>query len=219
MSAMGPVPVSQAKQTIATEFVRRNQEAISGMNDFISQHPALWNEWTSQLPWLAKMPAATEQQLTTLSRLGLTLFPSLLALESLAALALAWSVYHRLSRARIGAPLAPLREFRFNDQLVWGLIVGLTTVFLPTLQNFRGLGRNLLVFFSALYAVRGLGVLAWFLAPGALAAGLAVGFAMLLLPIIQVVAAFGFMLLLITAFGLGLGDTWADWRRRARPTQ
>ena len=62
-------------------------------------------------------------------------------------------------------------------------------------------------------------VLAWFLAPGALAAGLVVGFAMLLLPIIQVVAAFGFMLLLITAFGLGLGDTWADWRRRARPTQ
>ena len=218
MSAMGPVPLSQAKQTIAAEFIRRNQEAMSGMNEFIAQHPALWNEWTTQLPWLANMPASTEQQLTTLSRYGLTLFPSLLALESLASLALAWSVYHRLSRARIGAPLRPLREFRFNDQLVWGLIVGLTTVFLPTLQNFRGVGRNLLVFFSALYAVRGLAVLAWFLAPGALAAGLVVGFAMLLLPIIQIVAAVGFVLLLITAFGLGLGDTWADWRRRTRPS-
>ena len=30
------------------------------------------------------------------------------------------------SRARIGPPLAPLKEFRFNDQLVWGLIAGVT---------------------------------------------------------------------------------------------
>jgi hypothetical protein len=26
------------------------------------------------------------------------------------------------------------------------------------------------------------------------------------------------MLLLIAALGLGLGDTWADWRSRPRPT-
>jgi hypothetical protein len=188
------------------------------INSFISDHPKEWNELTTRIPQLAKMPAETEQQLTTLSRVGLTVFPSLLALESLLALALAWATYHRLSRARIGAPLRPLREFRFNDQLVWGLIVGLTIVFLPTLQSFRGVGKNLLVFFYALYAIRGLGVLAWFLAPGALAATLTVGFAMLWLPVIQLVAAFGFTLLLCTAFILGLGDTWADWRRRARPT-
>jgi hypothetical protein len=102
--------------------------------------------------------------------------------------------------------------------LVWGLIAGLTIVFLPTLQSFRGIGRNLLVFFYALYAIRGLGVLAWFLAPGALTATLTVGFAMLWLPVIQLAAVFGFMLLLFAAFVLGLGDTWADWRRRARPT-
>src|SRR3712207_8406043 len=34
----------------------------------------------------------------------------------------------RVSRARIGPPLAPLREFRFNDQLVWGLVAGITAV-------------------------------------------------------------------------------------------
>ena len=164
------------------------------------------------------MPSETESQLNTLSRFGLTVFPSLLALESLLTLALAWAIYHRLSRARIGAPLRPLREFRFNDQLVWGLIAGLTIVFLPTLQSFRGVGSNLLLFFSALYAIRGLGVLAWFLAPGALAATLTIGFAMLWLPVIQFAAVVGFLLLLIAAFGLGLGDTWADWRRRARPT-
>lgn len=219
MSAMGPVPISSAKQTIAGEFVHRNDETMSRINGFIADHPKEWSELSARIPQLATLPAQTEEQLKTLSRAGITVFPSLLALESLVALALAWAIYHRLSRARIGAPLRPLREFRFNDQLVWGLIVGLTIVFLPTLQGFRGIGRNLLVFFYALYAIRGLGVLAWFLAPGALAATLTVGFAMLWLPVIQLAALFGFMLLLFAAFVLGLGDTWADWRRRAaRPS-
>jgi len=218
MSAMGPVPLSEARQTIATEYVQRNQETMSRINGFISDHPKEWSGLTSRFPQLDQMPAETESQLNTLSRFGLTVFPSLLALESLLTLALAWAIYHRLSRARIGAPLRPLREFRFNDQLVWGLIAGLTIVFLPTLQSFRGVGSNLLLFFSALYAIRGLGVLAWFLAPGALAATLTIGFAMLWLPVIQFAAVVGFLLLLIAAFGLGLGDTWADWRRRARPT-
>lgn len=211
MSAMGPVPVSEARQTIASEFVHRNQETVAVVNDVMSQHP----EWTTQFSWLARMPADTEKLLTTFSRIGLMIFPSLLALESLLALALAWAVYHRLSRARIGAPLRPLREFRFNDQLVWGLIVGLTTVFLPTLQSFRGVGRNLLVFFCALYAMRGLAVLAWFMAPTALVTVLTVGFAMLWVPVLGIIAYLAF---LVAAFGLGLGDTWADWRRRTRST-
>jgi hypothetical protein len=61
-------------------------------------------------------------------------------------------------------------------------------------------------------------VLSWFLAPGALAVTLLVGFAMLWWPVLNAVAVLGFMLLALAAFGLGLGDTWADWRRRARPT-
>lgn len=214
MSAMGPVPVSQARQTIDAEFASRNQETMSVINQLMAQHP----EWTSQFSWLASMPADTEKLLQRFSRIGLMIFPSLLALESLIALALAWAVYHRLSRARIGAPMRPLREFRFNDQLVWGLIVGLTTVFLPTLQSFRGVGRNLLVFFCALYAMRGLAVLAWFMAPAALTTVLTVGFAMLWVPIIGIFVALGYLALFIAAFGLGLGDTWADWRRRTRST-
>src|SRR5690348_4747041 len=218
MSAMGPVPLSEAKQTIGMEFVHRNSETMAQVNGVIGDHPKEWTDLTSRFPQLAPAPAEIEQQLKTLSRLGLTVFPSLLALESLLALALAWALYHRLSRARIGAPLRPLREFRFNDQLVWGLIVGLTIAFLPTLQGLRGVGRNLLVFFYALYAIRGLGVLVWFLAPGALIATITVGFAMLWLPVIRFAADFALMLLLVAAFVLGLGDTWADWRRRARPS-
>jgi hypothetical protein len=91
-------------------------------------------------------------------------------------------------------------------------------MFVPALDVLNGAGRNLLVFFGALYAIRGFGVLSWFMRPGALAVVLMVGFAMLWLPVLTPVAVLGFMLLALAAFGLGLGDTWADWRRRARST-
>jgi hypothetical protein len=218
MSAMGPITVSEARKSIKKEYLRRNSEWMTQVNAAIGEHPVEWKQLTEKLPKLAELPAQTEQQLTLLSSGGVAVFPALLALQSLLGLALAWSIYHRLSRARLGAPLRPLRDFRFNDQLVWGLIVGLTIVFLPTLTMFRGVGRNLLVFFGALYAIRGLGVLAWFLAPGAFTATLAIGFGMLLLPIPQVIASAGILLVIIAVFGLGLGDTWVDWRRRARIT-
>jgi hypothetical protein len=60
------------------------------------------------------------------------------------------------------------------------------------------------VFFGGLYAIRGLGVMAWFLTPGRLAFAVAV----LLL--------FMFPLLGVLTFGIGIGDTWVDWRNRAR---
>lgn len=215
MSAMGPVPLSEAKQTIATEFVHRNGEAMARINDAIAHYPKEWNDLTTRFPQLAQIPAQIDQDLKVWSRLGLTLFPSLLALESLFALALSWAIYHRLSRARLGAPLRPLREFRFNDQLVWGLIAGLTIAFLPTLESLHGVGRNVLVFFYALYALRGFGVLAWFLAPGAILATLTVSFAVLSFPALPpTVGITIYKVLLLAIFALGLGDTWADWRRR-----
>ena len=57
--------------------------------------------------------------------------------------------------------MGPLTEFRFNDQLIWALAVGLTLSLLPAFSDGRNAGFNLLLFFGALYAVRGLGVLAW----------------------------------------------------------
>jgi hypothetical protein len=218
MSALGPVSGTHMNRAMAEELTRRNAETMSTVNAFIGQHPKEWNELIAKAPRVADLPAETEKQLTALTEIGKTLYPSLLALQAIAALAIAWSVYHRLSRARLGPPLGQLRDFRFNDQLVWGLIVGLTFVFLPTLSSVRIVGRNFLVFFGALYALRGLGVLSWFMAPGALAVTATVGFAMFLLPVLNAVAALGFVLLAIAAFGLGLGDTWADWRSRARTT-
>ena len=99
-----------------------------------------------------------------------------------------------------------------------GAAFGLTLMVLPTLSAYRAAGQNLLVFFGALYAVRGIGVLAWFLPANALSIGTAVGVALLFIPLLQVIAVLGFFLLLVAAVALGLGDTWADWRSRPRPT-
>ncbi len=218
MSLLGPVSPAEASRAVAAEFARRNAETMATINTAIQTHPAEWAQLSKNVPQFADLPAETSKALTILSDWGLAVFPSLLALQSLAALALAWATYHRLARTRLGAPLRPLREFRFNDQLVWGLIVGLTIILVPTLTALRGGGWNLLVFFGALYAVRGFGVLTWFMAPGKLGITLAVGFLMLWAPVLNAVAALAFMMLGVGSLALGLGDTWADWRSRARPT-
>jgi len=216
MSLVGPVSPSQASRIVAEEFTRRNTETMATLNGVIATHQKEWSELTSKVPQLADLPTETDKDLTIVSGWGRTVFPALLALQSLAALALAWATYHRLARARLGPPLRPLREFRFNDQLVWGLIVGLTIMLLPTLTSVRGIGQNLLVFFGALYAMRGLGVLTWFMAPGSLGIALAVAFVLLWAPVLNAFAALAFMTLAVAALALGLGDTWADWRSRAR---
>jgi cytochrome c oxidase assembly factor CtaG len=66
-------------------------------------------------------------------------------------------------------------------------------------------GLNLLVFFGALYAVRGFGVLAWHFAKHRVAFALAMVLGVLALPLTT-----------LFSVGVGLGDTWLDWRGRKR---
>lgn len=216
MAQLGTAALSS--NVVLDEFGRRNADVVADVSKAITANAAQWDAWSSRVPALATFPDDLAVQLAAVSRVGMMMFPALLALESLAALALAWATYHRLSRRRVGAPLSPLREFRFNDQYVWGLIVGLVILLLPNLASLRGLGANLVLFFGALYAIRGLGVLAWFMAPGRFATVLVVGFVLVFVPVVSVVAILGFMTLGITALGLGVGDTWADWRSRPRST-
>jgi hypothetical protein len=128
------------------------------------------------------------------------------------ALALGWAAYHRLSRVRIGPPLGALRDVRFNDQWVWGLIVGATTLLLPTLVEWRGAGLNLIGFFGSLYALRGVGVLIS-LVPDRVAVWLLLAL-VLLVPVLGPVWVL--LAVLAVAFTLGLGDTWRDFRAGAR---
>jgi hypothetical protein len=216
ISAFGPASFAQSASTISQEFGRRNQEILAALSKFIADYPLQWKQFTASLPATADPLGQVGQMFADLSHAGMSAFPALLALESLAALALAWSAYHRLARIRLGPPLAALRDFRFNDQLVWGLIVGLILLLLPTLPAWRGVGLNLVVFFAVLYALRGAGVLVWFLSLSALLTALGLGFVALWVPFLRELAVLGFIGLAIAIVGLGLGDTWADWRTRAQ---
>lgn len=130
------------------------------------------------------------------------LHPALLALASLAGLAVAWWGYKRLG-GMAGQALAPFSEFRFHDELVWVLIAGILLVVLPVEGAALRAGSNLVLFMAALYALRGMAVLLALTGmPGCGAIGLGV-LAMFVLPMVMLGAAF-----------VGLADTWIDLRAR-----
>jgi hypothetical protein len=156
----------------------------------------------------------TAFELHRLSEGAAPLFPALLALESLIVCALAWTLYHRLSRARIGPPLTALREFRFHDHLAWGLIVGLTLVLLPAFGSLKELGQNLVLFFGMLYALRGLGVVDSFVRRSTVLVAIAAVIAILNPRPYAALLALAAMLALFAV--LGVSDAWGDWRRRLR---
>lgn len=135
------------------------------------------------------------------------LFPAMLGLSSLAALGTAWWLYDRLVRGS-GEGLGALRDFRFDDQLVWLLVAG-AALFIVQPDGAAGrMGLNLLAFMGALYALRGAGV-AVTLTRGVSALG-------------WVLLALAFLLLAPFLFAaallIGLSDTWMDIRARARRT-
>ena len=135
------------------------------------------------------------------------LFPAMLGLSSLAALGAAWWLYVRLVRGS-GEGLGPLRDFRFNDQLVWLLVAGAVMFILQPDGATGRVGLNLLAFTGALYALRGAGVAV------ALTRGVsALGWVLLALAFL-LLAPFLFAAALL----IGLGDTWVDIRARAQRT-
>jgi len=154
-------------------------------------------------PALAALEESAAAAVGTVSML----LPALVLLQSLAALALAWSLYQSVAREPEGVSLPPLREFRFNDHLVWGVVLAAVALVWPGQAALRLLGGNMITFFGGLYVLRGLGVVAAMTAAagvsGPLAGVLTVLISVFLLPI-AVLAALAF----------GVTDTWLDWRRR-----
>ncbi len=181
----------------------------------------VWQDRVRDPSWMAlgaRVPSVVRSAERTAAWLAsaeppVRILPALLVLETLAALALAWALWHRLTRTRLGPPLAPLSQFRFSDQLVWGLVAGATLVLLPSLEGWYDVGVNLLVVFGALHALRGLGVLLWWLPERWAVLPLLV--MLVCLPLLGPVPVLATVAVL--ALGLGLGDTWRDFRRTAQP--
>ena len=197
-----PSGIARFQHAAESEFSRRAGASIERIE--AGRDTPQWRELAAKAPWLDAMQDENEAVIRALPEHAAGLLPALLALESLAALALAWGIYQRLTPVKIGPPLSPLTEFRFNDQLVWGVAVGATLCLLPTFADGRNAGFNLLAFFGVLYLLRGLGVLAWITKGRYLVLG-----------ILSLIPPFGVMLG-VMALALGLGDTWLDLRRRAK---
>lgn len=151
--------------------------------------------------WLAS--SELRQAVPEMVRASVAIFPALLFIESLAALGVAWWARAQLLGDREQG-LSPLRSFRFNDHLVWVLVVGLLLVLLPGGLATGRIGANALVLMGALYALRGAAVFV-FVSGGMSLLGYA-AFAVLLLLVSPVVIG--------TAALIGIGDTWLDLRSR-----
>ena len=195
-----PSGMARFQHAAGEELTRRVSATIQDLEE--GRRTPQWRELAAKAPILAAFNDESETMMRQIPARAAAVMPALLALESLAVLALAWGIYRRLSPVKIGPPLSPLAEFTFNDQLVWGLAVGATLCLLPAFGDGRNAGYNLLLFFGALYLIRGIGVLAW------MSHGRYVYIIILsLLPQIFV----------IVTLALGLGDTWLDIRKRAKP--
>jgi hypothetical protein len=197
-----PSGIARFQHAGGEEFMRRTTATLNKFQE--KWDTEQWKDLSARMPLLQSADDWAAEIERELPKRTTPLIPALLALESLAALGLAWGVYHRLSAVKIGPEMGPLTEFRFNDQLIWALAVGLTLTLLPAFSEGRNAGFNLLLFFGALYATRGLGILAWISKGRYL-------FIILLSLIPQ-----GIFLLGVIALALGLGDTRIDVRRRAR---
>jgi len=142
----------------------------------------------------------------TSSEIASSFFPALVALELVLGMALATSLYHRVSRTPRGARLGRLSEFRFSEHLGWAAVIPLVIVLLPRLAAFKVAASNLLLVTGALYALRGLAVAvagAAFAGSGPLTAVFAVVAGFFLLPVV-----------LGGAVLLGVLDAGVDLRRR-----
>jgi len=194
-----PSGIARFQHAAGEELTRRVSTRIQDLEE--ARPTDEWQEMATRAPILETWNDESETMMRLIPARAAAVVPALLALESLAVLALAWGVYRRLSPVKIGPPLGPLAEFTFNDQLVWGLAVGATLCLLPAFGDGRNAGYNLLLFFGALYLIRGIGVLAW------MSNGRYVYIIVLsLLPQIFV----------IVTLALGLGDTWLDLRKRVK---
>jgi hypothetical protein len=138
-----------------------------------------------------------------------TAFPGLLALQTLAALTLAWQWHQRIATVPLGAPAVPFRQFRFGDHWVWALVGALLVWAVPKLAALKGVALNLGLVLSVLYCLRGAAIVV------ALAGGAGIPFWILTVgTLIAIVLVVPLLVLIPSLWTLGVFDTWLAFRQR-----
>jgi hypothetical protein len=185
-------------------------------NDIVTQ---VWDGWHQFWTSLPATPPPTSDVLTMAAQPDLAhqlamaatgmavLSPAILTLVALLGVWLASTWYHRITRTPIVAPPPPLAEFRFNDHLVWLLVLSVALTLASTSRPVHLVTENLLVVVLATYWMRGLAVIRTALRR---ASPLVIG--VLILIMFPMLA---FVLVGLTL--LGVADTWLDFRRRMAP--
>ena len=132
------------------------------------------------------------------------IFPALTALASISALLLSWWLFIFFS-GRSEEAFGSVKKFRFNDHLIWMLVVGLFLLFTRWSEPLQRLGSNAVVFIGALCAVRGAAVIV-FITGGFSFLGYAMTF--LGLVIVPPIVLGGAVL-------IGIADIYLDFRKRS----
>ena len=136
-------------------------------------------------------------------------WPSMLVLQTLAGLALAWQLHRRLTTAPLGAPLARFRDFSIGDLWVWGIVAWLGVLIFPVSSALEAAGTNIGIVTGVLYVLRGAAIVTTFAE--------VFGISVLVLVIAGATAAALAVPLIFVLPGLctlGITDTWYQYRRR-----
>ncbi|HEV2670264.1 MAG TPA: hypothetical protein VGU74_04175 [Gemmatimonadales bacterium] len=136
-------------------------------------------------------------------------WPGMLALQTLAGLALALQLHLRLTSLPLGAPLARFRDFAIGDGWVWGIVAWIAVLILPVSSALHVAGTNVGLVAGTLYVLRGAAIVTAF----AEAFGIS---AVALVITAAAAAAFAVPLIFIVPglCTLGITDTWYQYRRR-----
>jgi len=135
-------------------------------------------------------------------------WPGMLALQTLAGLALAWHLYRRVTGGA-GVVATSFKDFRMGDGWVWGIVAWLGVLILPVSNTLHVAGTNLGLVASALYVLRGAAIVVTF----AEAFGVSV-VALVLMAGVAAALAVPLLFVLPGLCTLGITDTWYQYRRR-----
>lgn len=138
-----------------------------------------------------------------LTEVTVEVFPARLAVQTMAALAIAWWMYVRLIHRTDGA-IGSVDGFRFNDHLVWLMIAGLAMLAIRPSEAVTRVGANLAVWMGALYALRGTGVIVHVNG----------GLSFIGISLFAIGVLFAAPVVIGFAVILGMADTWLDLRAR-----